>query len=500
MNLAVAVLRDKLLGLQHLGSMNALLSWDQQVNVPAKGYEARAQLMAHVSGLYHRDFTSSEFETVLMQAQEAMDRGELNEDESCIVRETLCDFVKSKKLPNEFVDELSLTCARAHDFWARARKNSDFGLFAPHLEKIVELKRQEAELVNPSDSWYDVLLDDFEPGLTSDKAEKTFTELKKFLVPFVSKIANSSVKTDRSFLKGPWDIGKQKKFAKMVLTRIGFDLDAGHMGTSLHPFCQELHPSDVRITVRYKKDDFVEQCLMSAIHESGHGMYEQGLPVEYFGTPRGEAVSLGIHEFNSRLWENYIGRSHLFWEYFFPELKLYFSEVLAGVSLESFYKAINCVRPSLIRVDADEVTYNLHVIFRFEIEKDLIGGHLTVNDLPRAWNQKVADYFGIEVDKDANGVLQDIHWSEGSFGYFPTYVLGNLYAAQFCNAAMADLPEKILPEEFFNLLLGWLRTNVHSKGKLYSAAELVKRVTGQELSVSYFQEYLQTKYSGIYGV
>ena len=500
MNSAVAALRDKLLELQHLGSVSALLGWDQQVNVPDKGHEARAQLMAHISGLYHRSFISSEFEMVLTKAKEIMDRGGLNEDEVCIVRETLCDFVKSKKLPNEFVDELSLTCARAHDFWVRARKNSDFSLFAPYLEKIVELKKQEARLVSPNDPPYDVLLDDYEPGLTSGEAEKVFVELKRFLVPFVAKIVNSSTEVNDSFLKGPWAIRKQRKFTRMVLNRIGFDQEAGHMGISPHPFCESLHPSDIRITVRYKKDDFIEQCLMSAIHESGHGMYEQGLPVEYFGTPRGEAVSLGIHEFNSRLWENYIGRSRLFWEYFFPELKLYFSEVLTGVSLESFYRAINRVKPSLIRVDADEVTYNLHVIFRFEIEKDLIEGRLSVNDLPRAWNRKMADYFGIEVDKDANGVLQDVHWSEGMFGYFPTYALGNLYAAQFYNSALGDLPEKLRPEEFFKFLLGWLRTNVHSKGKLYSAAELVKRVTGEELSVHYFQEYLEYKYSEIYDI
>lgn len=500
MNPAVIALKDKLLELQHLGSMGALLGWDQQVNVPPNGHEARAQLMAYISGLHHRNFTSSEFGAVLMKAKSVMDRNELDGDEVCIVRETLREFEKATKLPHEFVDELTLTCARAHEFWVTARKNSDFKLFAPHLKRIVGLKRQEAELVGFKDSPYDALLDDFEPGLTSSEAAKMLLEVKNFLVPLVAKIVNSGVTINRAFLKGPWPIEKQKQFAKMVVSRLGFDFGAGHMGTSPHPFCQNLHPSDVRITIRYRETDFVEQCLMSAIHESGHGMYEQGLPPEYFGTPRGEAVSLGIHESQSRLWENIVGRSRPFWEYFYPELKAYFSDVLLGVSLEDFYRAINYVTPSLIRVDADEVTYNLHVIFRFEIEKDLIEGRLEVDDLPRAWNQKVADYLGLEVDDDAHGVLQDVHWSEGLFGYFLTYTPGNLYAAQFFQAAVRDLPEKLDPEEFFRYLLGWLRINIHSKGQLYSAAELVKRVTGKELTIRYFQEYLQNKYSEIYGI
>lgn len=495
---AVANLRNKLIELRHLGSVASLLEWDLQLNVPPKGNEARAEVIAYISGLSHKNFTSSEFEDVLMKAKSAMDSGALNEDETCIVQETLDDFLKSKKLSARFVEEMAFTCAQVHDYWVRARKMSDFSLFAPYLKKIVQLKREEAKLVGYTASPYDALLDDYEPGLTSEQAEKILTEVKDFLVPLVVKIKNSNVKINRAFLKGPWPIEKQERFAKMVISKLGFDIEAGHMGVSPHPFCDSLHPTDTRITVRYKETDFVEQCLMSAIHEAGHGMYEQGLPVEYFGTPRGEAASLGIHEFNSRLWENIVGCSKFFWGYFYPELKSYFSNVLLGVSLDEFYRAINCVEPSLIRTDADEVTYNLHVLFRFEIEKDLIEGRIEVDDLPKIWNQKVRDYLGIEVDDDANGVLQDTHWADGSFGYFPTYTLGNLYASQFYEAALRSLPERSNAEDFFRNLLGWLREHVHSKGQLYTSSQLVERVTGEKLTARYFKNYITDKYSEIY--
>lgn len=498
MHSAVVDLKNKLIKLRHLGSVNSLLGWDQQVNVPSKGHEARAEVIAYISGLVHEHFTSSEFEDVLMMAKYFMDKGVLDVDDLCIVRETLSDFIKLKKLPNDFVKELSLTCASAHDYWVRARKTSDFGLFAPHLKKIVELKRKEAGLIGFEVSPYDALLDDYEPGLTSAQAGKMLNEIKNFLVPLVAKIRNSKVVVDRTFLSGPWPIEKQKHFAEMVISKLGFDLEAGHMGVSPHPFCDSLHPTDTRITVRYSKTDFVEQCLMSAIHEAGHGMYEQGLPPKYFGTPRGEAVSLGIHESQSRFWENVIGRSKFFWAYFYPELRTYFNDALLGVSLEDFYKAINQVKPSLIRTDADEVTYNLHVVFRFEIEKDLIEGRVEVEDLPKMWNQKVLDYLGIEVTSDADGVLQDTHWADGSFGYFPTYTLGNLYAAQLYEAVNSSLPERLNPQDYFRHLLTWLRINIHSQGQLYGPEELIERVTGEKPTSRYFKEYLINKYSDMY--
>ncbi len=498
MHSAVVALKNKLIELRHLGSVNSLLGWDQQVNVPSKGHEARAEVIAYISGLAHKNFTSPEFEDVLMLAKDFMDKGLLDADESCIVRETFDDFVKLKKLPNDFVKELSLVCARAHDYWVRARKVSDFGLFAPHLKKIVELKRKEAGLIGFAASPYDALLDDYEPGLTSAQAGEVLDEIKNFLVPLVAKIKDSKVIIDRTFLRGPWPIGKQKRFAKMVISKLGFDLEAGHMGVSPHPFCDSLHPTDTRITVRYSETDFVEQCLMSAIHEAGHGMYEQGLPIEYFGTPRGEAVSLGVHESQSRFWENIIGRSRFFWKYFYPELKAYFSDILVDISFEDFYKAINHVKSSLIRTDADEVTYNLHVIFRFEIEKDLIEGKTEVEDLPKIWNQKVLDYLGVEVDSDADGVLQDTHWADGSFGYFPTYTLGNLYAAQLYAAARNTLPGGLDSQDYFNFFCDWLRVNIHSKGQLYGSTELIERVTGEKPTSRYFKDYITYKYSEIY--
>jgi len=398
------------------------------------------------------------------------------------------------------VRELSETTSKAEAVWAEARKNNDFSLFLPMLRKIVELKRKEAELIGFKDSPYDALLDVYEPGMTAREIEMIFSELRDFLVPFLSRIMKSKSKV-RNILKGKFPIEKQVKFNRMVAEKLGFDFEAGRLDMSTHPFTTQFHPGDVRITTRYSdRDPFYS--IGSTIHESGHALYEQGIPMENFGSPLGDSVSLGVHESQSRMWENIIGKSENFWRYFFPRLKRIFPQNFAKTEIKDIYGYVNAVRPSLIRTEADEVTYNLHIIMRFEIEKDLIEGSIAVEDLPKIWNSKVKEYFGIDVPSDTLGVLQDVHWSGGLFGYFPTYALGNLYSAQFYAAAKRDILnlDREMKAGQFAHLLEWLRKNIHVHGKLFSAEELVMRATGERLNAQYFMDYVSEKYSKIYGL
>ena len=351
-----------------------------------------------------------------------------------------------------------------------------------------------------SKSPYDALMDEYEPGFTCEQAEELFDQLKEFLVPFIQAIKSSRVKIDSKFLSKKYSLKKQSEFVLFVIQKMGFDLDCGGLSETAHPFCQNLHPSDVRLSTRYDENDFVNQALLSAIHEAGHGLYEQGLKEEYFGTPLGEAVSLGIHESQSRLWEIQVGRSMYFWNYFYPKLKKLFPGNLKTKSFSSFYKAINHVSPGFIRCDADEVTYNLHVALRFEIERELIEGNLSVDELPSVWNRKMKEYFGLDVLDDAKGVLQDIHWSCGLFGYFPTYTLGNVYATQIFRAAQKQIPTLDYEIGMGRMLelREWLRMNIHIHGEMYLPEHLILRVTGEKPSAEYLIEHLKNKYSEIY--
>lgn len=500
----IGKLKAYLLELAHLQSTISLLEWDQAVNMPTlhNGHMARSELLAYVAGLRHRKATSAELEDLLREAEKRIEAGSLNDDEQSVVKEALEDLERAKKCPPEFVEEQKRVESEAQRVWERAKKKSDFKIFEPYLARIVDLKRQESDyLREPSQSRYDALIDDYDPGYTTQKLEVIFTELKNFLIPFIQAINNSHVKHRLNIFKRPITVRQQLKLAKVVARKMGYDFNSGHLGTSVHPFSTSFHPTDARITVRYSRHNFINDCLMSMIHESGHAIYEQGLPTEYFGTPLAEAISCGIHESQSRLWENLIGRSLVFWRYFFPKLQKIMPE-FGNVSLTDFYGAINSVQPSLIRIDADEVTYNLHIILRFEIEKALIGGQIEVKDVPELWNQKVKDYFGLDVGNDSDGVLQDMHWSDGSFGYFPSYALGNLYAAQFYKAAVRDIPnlEESMAKGNFRDLLKWLRRNIHIRGKKYSAEEILLRATGYNFTAVYFIEYLKDKYSGLYNL
>ena len=493
------VFRQRLVDIAQLKSAAAVLNWDKDVFMPPKGSAPRAAMLAYLAGEIHNRVLSEEFRGLLGEAKAAADANELSPADRVIVREVSRDVSREEKLPVEFVKELTQLTSEAYHVWIDARKKREFALFAPYLTKIVALKRREADLVGFKRSAYDALLDTFEPYATTEEVAAALGDLRAFLVPFLAKIRNSKMKVSRDVIAGDFDMEKQKAFCILVAKKIGYDFDAGRLDVSAHPFSTSFHPQDSRITTRYDRSNFM-QSIGGVVHETGHALYEQGLPAEQFGTPLGEAVSLGIHESQSRLWENLVGKSRAFWTYFYPQLQQTFPNPLQHVSLDSFYRAINLVQPSFVRVEADEVTYNLHIILRFEIEVALIEGSIAVEDLPRIWNSKVKEFLSLDVSDDALGVLQDVHWSGGMIGYFPTYSLGNLYSAQFFAAARRDLPsfEDEMARGEFGKLLGWLREKVHAHGRTYPAQDLARNATGEQLNSKYFADYISRKYGEIY--
>lgn len=501
-NDAYSDLRRALLETAYLGHASNLLEWDMEINLPKLGSGARAEAMGYIAGLQHEKFISKEFEAVLIKAVELEKSGVISGDAGLIVLKTLSDFEKAKRLPSELVEESARLCGEAYQVWVDARAKSDFSIFEPYLAKIIAGKRKEAEYIGYAKSPYDALMDEYEPGVTSEMIFKIFDELKGFLVPFIEKIKYSEVKIDKSFLYRKFSVKKQDEFTRMVVRAMGFDFDKGRLDVAVHPSCSSLHPTDVRITTRFDEKDFLNQALFSAVHEAGHGLYDQGIGEEYFGTALGEPTSLGIHESQSRMWENLIGRSLPFWKYFFPKLRKAFPGQMQGVSLEKFYRAINIVEPGFIRVDADEVTYNLHVIFRVEMERDLIEGNLEVKDCPEVWNRKVKECLGLNVPDDAHGILQDVHWSCGLIGYYHTYSLGNIYSAQFNKTMYEQIPmlEKKVGKGEFGEIREWLRKSIHIHGGRYLPAELITRVTGKNPTSGYFTDYLNKKYSEIYDI
>jgi len=389
----------------------------------------------------------------------------------------------------------------ARDVWAKARAESNFAMFAPHLKELLELKREVARLIGYEEEPYDALLDEYEPGAKSSDVARTFAALRGPLSAFVRQLSESKKKPDGSILHRHFPKAAQEQFGRRLAEAIGFDFKSGRIDVSTHPFCSGTSPGDVRLTTRYQ-EDFFSPAIFGVLHEAGHGLYEQGLNGAHLFTPLGTAASLGIHESQSRMWENMVGRSRPFWEHFYPDCQRAFPEALTGVSLDAWVGAINNVSPSLIRVEADEVTYNLHIILRFELERAMIAGKLEVVDIPEAWNAQMKELLGITPPDDREGCLQDIHWSMAGFGYFPTYALGNLYAAQFFAAAhkaIPDLTERIRRGEF-RTLLEWLRENIHRHGQRYRADELVQRVSGAPLSIEPLMAYLRGKFGPIYGV
>ncbi len=480
-----------------LDSTAALLDWDSETYMPEGGLAVRAEQLALLARLAHERRSSNELGDLLDRLHDSAE----GEAAATNVREMRRQFDRAVKIPRDLVERIARATTIAKAAWARARKESAFEQFAPHLEGLLDLKRQVAEAIGYDGERYDALLDEYEPGATAAELTRVFSSLRAPLAEFAARIAGARRRPDFSILERRYPVETQKLWCRQMAEIIGFDFKRGRIDLSNHPFCSGTGPGDVRLTTRYQ-ERFFSPAFFGTLHEAGHGLYEQGLPAEHVFTPRSQAVSLGIHESQSRLWENLVGRSRPFWERYYSQCQVAFPEALADVSLDAFYGAINSVRPTPIRVEADEVTYNLHIILRFELERDLLERRLAVKDVPAAWNQKMRDLLGITPKDDAEGCLQDIHWSMGAFGYFPTYALGNLYAAQFFAAAGRTIPELAgqIRRGVFTPLLEWLRAGIHHHGMGYRARELIQKVTGSPLSIEPFMHHLRDKFSPIYGL
>ena len=484
-----------------LGSSASVLYWDQHTYMPPAGTPFRAEQMALISRMTHEMFTDPKINDLISQVEQSDLVKDEESPEAANIRELRYQYDKLTKLPKELVEEITKTTSLAQQEWAAARQKSDFKLFLPWLEKILNLCRKKADAYGYEGEPYNALLDDYEPGATVDDIVEVFKNLRDELVTLLGKIKDAPKKPDVSIVEREYDVEMQRVFGELVAAAIGYDFNAGRLDITTHPFCTGIGPGDTRILTRYNPKR-LNDALFGTMHEAGHGMYEMGLPKDkYFGTPMGESVSLGIHESQSRMWENQVGRSKAFWKYFFPQAQRLFRKSLDGVTLDDFYAAINDVRPSYIRVEADEATYNLHILLRFELERALLTGDLKPADAAGEWNSRFKKYFGIEVDKDANGCLQDVHWSAGLFGYFPTYTLGNLYSAQFFAKAKQDMPDLEVQFESGNFhdLLEWLRTNIHQQGQRYRANKLCEKVTGKPLDSRPLLDYMNAKYGEIYG-
>jgi carboxypeptidase Taq len=469
--------------------------------IPPAAVDYRAEQVAYLTGMIHERRTTAELGQWLEELVDSDLARDGHSDEGATIRELRRHYLKQVKLPKSLVEEMGRVSIQAQQVWVEARKKDDFAMFAPWLEKTVGLKRQQAQAVGFEDCAYDALLDDYEPGARTSDVAATLTALREELQPLVAGIAETTRRPRPEVLGRSYPVEAQQAFSREAAARIGFDFTRGRLDVTDHPFCTRLGPRDCRITTRYNENAFAE-AFFGTLHEAGHGIYEQGLREEQFGLPPGSAASLGIHESQSRLWENLVGRSLGFWKHFYPAAQNYFPTALSDVELDEFVFCVNQVRPSLIRIEADEATYNLHIIIRFELEQDLINGQVQVADLPEAWNSKYEENLGIRPPNNAQGVLQDIHWGAGLFGYFPTYSLGNLYAAQLFAAAeqhLGSLEVQFAAGEF-TPLRNWLSEKIYARGLCERPGELVAGVTGMEFSHQHLMAHLRGKLGPLYGI
>lgn len=485
-----------------LNSILALLTWDQEIYMPKGAIDARSSQVAYLSHLIHEKRTSHLFKERLEKLI-SLNTGEilienLSSHQKAALKEWRKDYLKQTKLPASFVKKLSETSSSAIGIWAKARKENDFDAFSPILEKLIDLNRQKADILGYNEHPYDALIDLYEPGMTTRGLEKLFSSLEKRLSSLVKSLLQKEP-IDDSFLYTTYDREKQILFGNIILDELNIDRQHMRLDESVHPFSIAMHPDDSRITTRIEEKNFISN-IFSILHEIGHGLYELNLPKEYFGTPLCEATSLGIHESQSRFWETRIGKSLGFWNHFYPLLQNTFSKQLDGISLDKFYKAINAVKPNLIRVESDEVSYCLHVLLRFDIEKALMEKSIQVKDLPHVWNEKMKELLDITPQTNTEGVLQDIHWACGDLGYFPTYALGNLYASHFFKGFEKKHNdwEKKISKGNFEFVKEFVKENIHKHGRYYSQTELAQNITGSGLSDDAYIEYLEKKYHKIY--
>jgi len=482
-----------------LGYASALLGWDQQVNMPPGGAENRGYQLATLQTIAHAKGTSPETGQLIEDLLVYSASMDPDSDDARYIKVTKRQYDKATKVPGEWIAEFAQVTTMAHQVWAKARAQNDFSLFQPSLEHIMDLRRSYASFYAPYDHVYDPLLDDFEPGLKTADVKTIFNALRPQQVELIKAITNQP-QVENAFLYQPYDEQKQWDFGVEVITKMGHDWNRSRQDKAVHPFTTHFGVGDVRITTRVDHE-YLGTALFGTLHECGHASYELGIEPKYDRGALAGGASLAVHESQSRMWENLVGRSYPFWEHFYPRLQEFFPSQLGNVSLDLFYKGINKVQPSLIRVEADEATYNLHIMLRLELEIALMEGSLAVKDLPEAWNTRFQEYLGLTPPDNAKGVLQDVHWSGGMVGYFSTYALGNLISAQIwekLNADIPDLPEQIRRGEFSDWL-GWLRSHIHCYGSKYEPQELVQRVTGSKIDPAPYMRYLTQKYQGIYG-
>jgi carboxypeptidase Taq len=479
--------------LQLVSDSAALLGWDQEVLLPSRGIPYRAEQMSWFSGYVHERFTAAEVGEWIAEAEDQTKAGDVVAAANC--REWRHEYDRSTCLPTKLVQELAEARVHSQAAWAEARKVSDFRRFAPHLQKLVDLSREHAERWGYDDQLYDALIDRFERGATARGLVGTLGSLRTALLPIV-EAATSRPPYDRSGLSGHYPVERQQAFNREVAESIGFDFEAGRIDTAVHPFCSGMAPYDTRLTTRYDETDFLSS-LFGVLHEAGHGLYEQGLPKDWRGQPVGNSVSLGVHESQSRLWENHVGRSRGFWEKWLPRAIHHFPHLM-GLTPEDLYAAVNQAERSHIRVEADEVTYDLHILLRFELECAIFSGDLAIADIPGEWNRRFESYFGLPVRNDAEGCLQDIHWSMGIFGYFPTYSLGNLNAAHLASAAKSQDPAvaAAFASADYAPLLAWMRKHLHEAGSLHLPDDLVTRAAGAPVTSEALVSHLRERYLG----
>lgn len=474
----------------------AVLNWDKEVNNPKKGAAVRARQVATLSGIAHELFTDQAFGDLLAELNTQNE--ELGVEAARNITLSLKKYNKTKKLSREFVERKSKVTSATYDAWVKARAANDYSIYRDALKEIIDMKREEASLVGWDAHPYDALLDYYEPGYTAAQLDTLFADVRQQLVAFAAEIRNQPQVAD-DFLYKFFPKKQQWDFGLYALENMGYDFEAGQQDISTHPFTTSFGPTDVRVTTRIDEHNFANMTW-SCIHEGGHALYEQGLRMDEYGLPLGEAISLGIHESQSRLWENNVGRSLAYWTAHYAKLQETFPANLNAVGLETFYKGINKIEPNLIRTEADEIHYHFHVLIRYELEKALLEGSIEVDQLDQTWNEKYKAYLGIDVPDANQGILQDIHWAFGLIGYFPTYSLGSFYAAQFYHQATKDVPglKEQIEQGDNTKLLQWLRANIHVHGRQYSADELCQRITGESLNFKYFMDYVKEKYGKIY--